>query len=114
MNSHAVAPSREGKLPDPGLDEAVAIFYALYDSNYPRGDHDTPFQCKTGILLVENRQLDPRRLRDCEFEVLELELDLVNGLIDIVQELDPDILVGWDVQAGSWGYLAARAGTYGM
>lgn len=77
-------------------------------------DHDTPFECETGALLLEKPQLDALRLRDWKFESLESELDLINRVVDIVQDLDPDILVGWDVQAGSWGYLSARAGTYGM
>ncbi|GJE86113.1 DNA polymerase zeta catalytic subunit [Phanerochaete sordida] len=114
LSIEVFAPSREGKLPDPGLDEAVAVFYALYDSNYPRADHTVPFQCENGILVLEKPQLDRRRLRNCKFEVLESELDLINRVVDLVQDLDPDILVGWDVQAGSWGYLSARAGTFGL
>lgn len=100
-------------LPDPGSDEIVAIFYALYDSSSPRLDHSSPFQCETGILLVDHSQLDQRRLRNWTFEVMSGELDLLNRMIDVVQDFDPDILVGWDVQAMSWGYLSARAGTYG-
>lgn len=42
------------------------------------------------------------------------ELDLINRIIDVVRELDPDIIVGWDVQTASWGYLNARANTYGI
>ena len=41
------------------------------------------------------------------------ELDLFNRLIDLIIEIDPDILTGWEVQAGSWGYLEARGQTYG-
>ncbi|EKM61040.1 uncharacterized protein PHACADRAFT_204189 [Phanerochaete carnosa HHB-10118-sp] len=114
LSIEVFAPSREDKLPDPGLDEAVAIFYALYDSNCPRVDHGTPFECETGVLLLENPQFDPLRLRDWRFESVESELDLINHVVDVVQDLDPDILVGWDVQAGSWSYLSARAGTYGL
>ena len=39
---------------------------------------------------------------------------MINRLIDVVNELDPDIVTGWEVQAASWGYLSARASTYGM
>ena len=42
------------------------------------------------------------------------ELDLLNAVIDIVLDLDPDILVGWEVQTASWGYFKARAVTYGL
>lgn len=91
----------------------MAIFYALYDSNFPRVDHSSPFRCETGILVVEDAQVDARRIRDWTFETVYGELDLINRIIDIVQELDPDIIVGWDVQVASWGYLSARANTYG-
>ena len=77
-------------------------------------DHNTPFQCETGILLLDTTQLNPRRSRDWKFDVVESELDMINSVVDVVHDLDPDILVGWDVQTGSWGYLAARANTYGM
>lgn len=89
------------------------MFYALYESNFQRVDHSFPFQCKTGILLVGTSQLDQDRLRCHTFEVMQEELDLINRIVDIVQELDPDIIVGWDVQTASWGYLNARANTYG-
>jgi DNA polymerase zeta len=42
------------------------------------------------------------------------ELELLNRVVDIVLDLDPDIIIGWDVQNTSWGYLNARALYYGM
>ena len=65
------------------------------------------------MLVLENAQLDARRIRNQTFETVSGELDLINRTVDIVQELDPDIIVGWDVQLASWGYLSARANTYG-
>ena len=64
-------------------------------------------------FLVQNERLDLRRLRDIEAEVVPDELELLNRIIDTVVELDPDILVGWDVRASSWGYLNARGSHYG-
>lgn len=63
--------------------------------------------------MRECEELDEKRLRNWHFEVHSTELDLVNRLIDIVLELDPDILLGWEVQTSSWGYLNARANNYG-
>jgi len=37
------------------------------------------------------------------------ELDLINRLVDIVRYHDPDILVGYEVHNGSWGYVIERA-----
>lgn len=48
-----------------------------------------------------------------KLEILMNELDLLNRLIDLTTEIDPDILTGWEVQASSWGYLEARGRTHG-
>ena len=37
------------------------------------------------------------------------ELDIINRLVDVVRELDPDILTGYEVQSSSWGYVIERA-----
>ncbi|KAJ5769130.1 C4-type zinc-finger of DNA polymerase delta [Penicillium odoratum] len=44
-----------------------------------------------------------------EMECEETELDLINRLIDIVREYDPDIITGYEVHNGSWGYVIERA-----
>lgn len=49
-----------------------------------------------------------------KLEILMNELDLLNRLMDLTVEIDPDILTGWEVQAGSWGYIEARGQTYGL
>jgi DNA polymerase zeta len=40
-------------------------------------------------------------------------MDLINFMVDEVRDLDPDVVTGWEVQSGSWGYLINRAKTYG-
>jgi DNA polymerase zeta len=47
-------------------------------------------------------------------QVFENEMELINFVIDEVQDLDPDILVGWEVQDTSWGYFLKRAMSYGI
>lgn len=107
------APSRNEHLPDPGTDEVTAIFWAFYDANLQRNDHDEPFTCDCGVIAVHNSYLEARKLRDWNIDIADTELDVINRLIDIVNELDPDIVTGWEVQVASWGYLSARASTYG-
>ena len=92
-------------MPDPGTDEVVAVVYAHHISG-----SDTK---QTGALVLQSPQLDQRRMRDMKLEILMNELDLLNRLIDLTVEIDPDILTGWDVQAGSWGYVEARGQTHG-
>ena len=42
------------------------------------------------------------------------ETDAVNRLIKLVRDWDPDILLGFEVQMLSWGYLIQRASTLGI
>ena len=42
------------------------------------------------------------------------EKHLFNHLIDIIGSFDPDILMGWDIQGGSLGFLAERASHLGI
>ena len=62
---------------------------------------------------MHSAQLDQQRLRDWHFDAVDSELELLNRIIDLVHELDPDIMTGWEVQTTSWGFLSARARTFG-
>lgn len=53
-------------------------------------------------------------MRDFQLDIVDDELDLLNRVVDIVLELDPDVIVGWEIQNASWGYLKARGNHYGM
>jgi DNA polymerase zeta len=72
-----------------------------------------PFGCETGLVAVENTYVNSGRLREYGDDLVLNELDLINRIVDIVVDLDPDVLVGWEVQAASWGYLNARGWHYG-
>lgn len=103
-----LSPSRGNKVPDANVDGIVAIFFALGDDDIHSVFHER------GILAVKNAQLDPRRIRDLPLEIVADELELLNRMVDLVVEFDPDIIVGWDVQSASWGYLNARGNHYGF
>ena len=91
----------------------VAVFYSYQDSAEFPPEEDGQFTCQSGIIVVNNDQVNARRLREVTFEAVSSELDLLNRLIDVVVDVNPDIIAGWEVQAASWGYLNARATTYG-
>jgi DNA polymerase zeta len=67
-----------------------------------------------GVVVVRNALMDPRALRDIPGQVVSTELDLLNTIVDLVLDLDPDIVTGWEVQSSSWGYLSARGLQYGL
>lgn len=105
------AATRDGRFPDPNLDEIVAVFYAYQESsNYD----ETGDVYQSGAVVVHNDRTDPKRLRDHPIETVGTELELLNRITDIIVEFDPDILAGWEVQAASLGYCDARGKTYGM
>lgn len=84
----------------------AAVFYS-----YRKSDTE-PYTC--GVIAVDSVQLSKAKLRDfTTLESVSTEVDLINRVVDIVVDLDPDALVGWDIQVGSWGYLNARGTTYG-
>jgi DNA polymerase zeta len=33
--------------------------------------------------------------------------------VDVLLDLDPDVVCGWEIQSSSWGYLGARGHKYG-
>ena len=39
---------------------------------------------------------------------------LIAAIVDAVREHDPDLLVGYEVQMASWGYLVERAAARGL
>ncbi|KAK0210432.1 hypothetical protein DFS33DRAFT_1458357 [Desarmillaria ectypa] len=100
------APSRAGKLPDPDEDALVAVFYSFQETE------EKAYQ--SGIFAIESSQFSPLQIRDLAIEKVDSELDLINAVIDTVLDLDPDIVVGWEVQLSSWGYFSARAAIYGL
>lgn len=110
---NTLAPSITGKLPDPAADEVVVVFWSIYDSDSQNINQHFSSLCQAGIIAVNKQELNSRKIRGWSLDVVDTELELLNRVVDIVQDLDPDIIVGWDVQTSSLGYLDARAKSYG-
>ena len=62
---------------------------------------------------MQSEQFSQRRLRNLKAEFVDSELELLNRVIDVIVDFDPDIISGWEVQAASWGYLGTRGRSYG-
>ena len=39
---------------------------------------------------------------------------LLNALVNLVMRIDPEILIGWELETLSWGYVFLRASNLGM
>ncbi|CEJ91394.1 Putative DNA polymerase [[Torrubiella] hemipterigena] len=95
-----------GKLvPNPEEDEVQCIFWSC------KGD-DVDDGVVSGLIVLDAESNIPQRLsKMVPFEVRQesTELDLLVTLVDVVRSLDPDILTGYEVHGGSWGFLMERA-----
>lgn len=91
-------------VPNPEFDAIQSIFWSMqFAEEYGR---------QTGMIRVGNENDGIKIQRFCGVAVrVELtETELINALIDLVRELDPDILTGYEVHSNSWGYVIERAG----
>ncbi|XP_048591885.1 DNA polymerase zeta catalytic subunit-like isoform X1 [Brassica napus] len=103
------AESRGDLRPDPQFDSVNVI--ALVVQN------DDNFAAEVFVLLfspdiVSQRNVDG--LSGCKLSVFLEERQLFRYFIETLCKWDPDILVGWDIQGGSLGFLAERAAQLGI
>ncbi|ORY74589.1 hypothetical protein BCR37DRAFT_384406 [Protomyces lactucae-debilis] len=94
------AQSRGGLLPNPTNDPVLAIYWAFEDLGLGG-------PIRQGCLL--STQELPMHAAARGIQVLESELDLLNALVELVRELDPDIVMSFEMQNSSVGYLHERA-----
>ncbi|KAF2225309.1 hypothetical protein BDZ85DRAFT_273162 [Elsinoe ampelina] len=106
--------SRTDLAPDPEQDEITAIFWCLHSDDDAVTDREDGL--RLGILLLDENGDDSgsmtsrvNKQTDIEVAYEGDELDLLNHMVDIVREFDPDILCGYEVHNSSWGYLIERA-----
>lgn len=105
-----------GKLfPDPAKDAVQLIAYAFQHEDEHLDDTGSREGVRTGLIVNyddgNEAPFDAARLGigHLAIEVVSSELDLFNALIDLVRVFDPEILVGYEIHSGSWGYLVERA-----
>ncbi|KAF7937877.1 uncharacterized protein EAE97_007673 [Botrytis byssoidea] len=98
-------------VPNPEEDEIQCIFFCFQaDDN---GIGGSPSKSGIAVLSVDEDNIAERISNQVPFEVYveTSELDLLVRMVEIVREYDPDILTGFEVHGGSWGYLIERART---
>ncbi|XP_071818490.1 uncharacterized protein [Apostichopus japonicus] len=112
-----------GKLrPDPEFDPVRAIFFCVASENYGEGVGEGARSEHLGVITVDNpnkNQLQTQTssrpalstygLPDIEVINVTDEARMIEELLKLVKKHDPDILVGFEIQQLSWGYLFDRA-----
>ena len=99
-------------MPNPEEDEVSCLFWCIKLDDDELKYKGSLQGTRVGILAMSEDDSLARKISQdpgIEVEVEETELDLMNRMVDIVREFDPDILTGFEVHNGSWGYLMERA-----
>ncbi|KAJ2830357.1 DNA polymerase zeta, partial [Coemansia sp. 'formosensis'] len=104
MSLEIVACCREAARADPSLDEILCISASFVSTRYVK-HRDIVWTCgpqaeSTARMGLASR-VERRHFAD--------ELSMILGLVDWTHDNDPDILCGYEVQQGSWGYVIERA-----
>ncbi|XP_069880851.1 DNA polymerase zeta catalytic subunit isoform X2 [Dipodomys merriami] len=113
------ARTRRDLEPDPEFDPICALFYCISsDSPLP----DTEKTELTGVIVIDKdktvfgqdiRYQTPLLIRSgitgLEVTYAADEKALFQEIADIMKRYDPDILLGYEIQMHSWGYLLQRA-----
>ncbi|KAJ3374695.1 DNA polymerase zeta [Allomyces arbusculus] len=95
--------TREDLLPDPAHDAIQAIYYCLYCDS---GVGDSEQACRWGILALRDETYRSPAVRQSEY--FDTERGLIAHFVDLVRTADPDVLLGYEIHAASWGYLVER------
>ena len=103
--------TRGGLIPNPEQDEIACIFWCLQSDDEELEMNGVIEGTHIGILaLSEHGGLAHKIAQQTGVEVEEesTELDLITRMVDILRYHDPDILTGYEVHGGSWGYMIER------
>ena len=104
--------TRGSLVPNPEKDQISCIFWCIQSDDEEVEVNGINEGTRVGMIaLSEESGLGRKISLQTVVEVDEEtnELDLINRVVDIVRSYDPDILTGYEVHGGSWGYLIERA-----
>ncbi|GIC86614.1 DNA-directed DNA polymerase zeta catalytic subunit REV3 [Aspergillus udagawae] len=99
-------------LPNPEEDEISCIFWCIQSDDEDMDVNGNLPGVHVGVIAQGSGDGPTSKLSKAlriELEREPTELDLINRLVDIVRYHDPDIITGYEVHNGSWGYLIERA-----
>lgn len=100
--------TRGSLMPNPEQDEIKCIFWCIQSDGENFHSDDTHI----GIIVLSEEDISGYAISQetyVEVDEESNELDLINRLVELVKNYDPDILTGYEVHGGSWGYILERA-----
>ncbi|KAG5355310.1 DNA polymerase zeta catalytic subunit [Yarrowia sp. C11] len=90
--------TREGLNPDPQVDPVLFVVWHMLDG-------------PSGVIINSEECPDFTNLVEPAATVAKTEAEMIGCLQKVVENHDPDILTGFEVQASSWGYILDRCKT---
>ncbi|XP_008215763.1 DNA polymerase zeta catalytic subunit [Nasonia vitripennis] len=110
--------TRPNLLPDPRQDRIAAVFYAIHNDVPPDWNQAKPLDC--GVIIVDPEKVNSKIKKlnggteqEQSLIYVEKEEDVFEEVVSLIQRCDPEILIGWDIEFLSWGYLFQRASVFG-
>ena len=104
--------TRGALIPDPEHDRIESVFWCLRSDDEDLEVNGMNEGTQVGVIVLSEagglaRQTTQHTAIGVEEETSEL--DLLIRMVDVVRYHDPDILTGYEVHSGSWGFLIERA-----
>ena len=104
--------TRGSLVPNPEEDEVQCLFWCLQSADHDFDSNGRVEGTHVGIVALSEDGILAQKVQQqvtCEVQAESSELDLLVRMVEIVRSHDPDILTGYEVHGGSWGYLIERA-----
>jgi DNA polymerase zeta len=104
--------TRGNFVPNPEEDEVQCVFWCLQGEDSELENNCNTAGAHLGIVVLSEDGVAAERIaKQSGLDVVseDSELDLMVRMVEIVRNHDPDILTGYEVHGGSWGYLIERA-----
>jgi len=113
------ADSSEDRRPDPAKDQIKVLFYCLKTEREDVELNRSGSVTKVGIIMVDEQEgatqasseplkIPKYALDQCDIEVVDTEVELLNSLIYKIRNWDPEVLTGFELESWSWGYVMRR------
>ncbi|KAF9973811.1 DNA polymerase zeta [Actinomortierella ambigua] len=112
FSMEVICRTRGELLPDPKQDMILAIVYCWQTEREEFVSNGWEPGYRVGIITHTDAKLRSKvglsGLGENSIKVAQNEKDMIDEAIRLVRDLDPDILVGYEIHNSSWGYLTDR------
>ncbi|KAG1474804.1 hypothetical protein G6F56_000124 [Rhizopus delemar] len=108
--------TRDDLLPDPEQDPVEIIFYCLQTDDPKISINGYQQDYHVGIIALTDLDITKMGISTSRADINygETEKELILILIEKIRLYNPDMLVGYEVQNASWGYLIERSALLGI